>query len=371
MAAVVLAAVAAPGAGSAQEGPPRLRGRVTLDDGPVPDATVVLHRVAMDTAGAVDSTRTAGDGTFSLRLPSMPGREAGGVFFAASRFRGVMYFGPPVNTPERLDSAYVVEVHDTARAPGSGAEIPVAIRHLIIERSGEGWRVTDLVQLRNPGERTYVAADTGATWTYPLPPGATNFEVGQSDLAPEGAAVVGHTLRVTTPIPPGERLFLFRYDLPSLEMALPVPGRTERLELLVREPAPALEAEGLRPGDPVQMEGATYRRYAAAGLPPTTLRLRRAEEGREIPGLWVAAALAVVLAAGAAVALRRSGEGPEGAVAPAGGSPSERSREAVLREIALLDEEFGDDETLDEDERERYRRRRDALKRELRSMARG
>lgn len=347
-----------------------LDGRVLQGSTPLDSGTVTLHQVGPDSAGEIASTSVSREGRFRFRLPSVPDPSQGhAVYFASIRFRDVLYFGPAIAEAAQLDSLYVIQVYDTAAAPAEGRQFPLAVRNLFLEPTGDGWRATDLFELRNEGDRTYVAAG-GPVWVYPLPPGATDFTVGQSDLAPDAVQFQGHVLEVSAPIPPGERLYMVRYTLPGLDVSIPTPGLTDRMELLIKEPAPPLAVQPLEAAQAVELEqGTSYRRYQGRSLSGGSVTLRVTSEPGTIPVRWIAVVLALVLAAGGILAFKRRGGAPQ--PVPPGRPPKEADRHALLLEIARLDEAFSGDEDPDPGRREEYRRRREALKERLRALDRG
>ncbi|MEX0979572.1 MAG: hypothetical protein WDZ89_00665 [Gemmatimonadota bacterium] len=367
---------------------PVLRGEVVRGGEPLVAGTVVLHRVTPGEAGEIDSVSVGTDGAFQLRLPHMPDPGARSeVFFASVRHLGILYFGPAISDPIQLDSLYSIEVFDTIVAPPDGAEVAVSVRNLFLEQTEDGWQATDLFQLRNDTDRTYVAADArppsdasgsgvhaeadapdrqGAVWSYPLPPGASGFQIGQSDLPPDAVTFEGSTVRVSAPLPPGERLYLVRYLLPELELDLPMPGRTEVMELLILEPLPPLTVEGLRTDQPVELEpGSTYRRYAGSELDDVVITIREAEAERTLPMAWITVILALFLGVAGIYALSKR---PAMAGAPPGSGEESapETRSSIVREIAILDEAFGRAEEPSPAEEARYRARREALMERLR-----
>lgn len=339
-----------------------LRGQVRLGDGIAASGTVLLHHVSRDVAGELDSIPVGPDGDFRFELPSVPDPGAQDVYFAAIRYQGILYFGPAISEAIQLDSLYVIEVYDTLAAGPEGEAFPIAVRNVFLEPEGAGWRVTDLIQVRNERDRTYVAPDDGYVWSYPLPEGARNFEVGQGDFGANAAELVGTTVQVAAPIPPGERVFVFRYSVETSELSLPLAGLVERAELLIREPAPPLEVTGLDPAAPVEMEpGTTYRRYLATGLTAPSIDIRRGESSGLVPVQWLAVLLAVILGGVGVLVMRREGERRPKPIPASAGAP----RQAVLLEIARLDQQFEALESPSADEEAEYRRRRQALKERL------
>jgi hypothetical protein len=341
----------------------------------VDSGRVTLHRVTPDTAGELDSVSVGADGGFRFELPSVPdpgGR--GDVYFASMRYRDVLYFGDAVHRASQLDSVYRIEVYDTVTAGAGGEAFPVAVRNLFLEEESEEgpWQVVDLIRIRNPGERTVVAPEGGTVWTYPLPPSATDFEAGESDLVPGAVAFKDGSVTSSAPIPPGERTYLVRYRIPELDFRLPLPGSTERLELLVREPAPPISATGLTRGESVELEpGSSYRRYAAARVENRVVEVSPADPGSGVDVRWIAVALALVLAVAGVLAVRweRNGRSVVGDGEPPGAAPAgSAERKRLLLRIAELDAEFQEANGPGAEAPERYREERDRLLRRLRSL---
>ncbi len=349
-----------------------MRGQVLVGDAPAPGARVVVHRVGQDGSGPLDSLTAGRDGSFRFRLPSVP--DPGGaqeVFFASVERGGVNYFGTLVRTAADLDSLYVIRTYDTEAAPPGGATLIVAARYLLLEEDPAlGWMVTDLLHFNHAGPRTWIAAPGGATFVYPLPAGATDLEVGGTQMAPDAATLVDGSLRLTSAIPPGEREIVVRYHVPDPYLTARFPGSTGEVELLVKEPAPALEVGGLPAAPPVEMEpGVTYRRYAAADVQDLTLIVKKGKGEPLVPLRWLAVGLAFLLATSALYAVLRphpavAGQPGLAPVAPAGLSAFER-RQRLLFEVARLDEARDADQIPDPDE---WAGRRRALLDRLREL---
>lgn len=334
----------------------RLEGRVVRgqeDSLGVGLAVVVLHLVTPDTAGEIDTTRADVRGSFAFDLPSVPDPLVGGeVYFASVDHDGILYFGPPVHEAGQLDGPYLIEVHDTAVAPREGSSLPLRVRYLVLEPGDQGWVVTDVFQVENPGERTLVAADDGIVWSYPLPPGIVELDVGGDDAAPDAVEASDGVLRVSAPVAPGMRQFMLRYRLGQPLLDLPLPGPVEVVELLVREPGPPLSVQGLMVNRPVEMEpGVTYRRYSGLDLEDARVRVLPGTESDPFPVEWLAVVLALVLTGGALWALNRgvpaTAAGPREGARPAG---EEALRGRLVLEVASLDERL-ESEALDERER--------------------
>lgn len=321
-----------------------MRGRVLLGDGPFAAAPVIVHRVGPDASEPLDTLRTGLDGGFRFRLQSVPNpavRE--GFYFASVEHGGVNYFGRLIQTAAELDSLYVIQAYESEVAPEGGASIDLTARYILLEEQPDiGWTATDLMHLTRTGSRTLIARPDGATFVYPLPEGASDLEVGGNQMAPDAAELVDGNLRVTSAIPPGEREFVVRYRVLDPFVTVPYPGSTHEAELLVRQPAPALQVEGLRAAPAVEMEpGSSYLRFAGTDLRDATVAVRRDRTPR-LPLRWVAVTIAFLLASIALFSVLRPHPAVAGQSGVAAGqrpelTPFER-RQMLLLEIARLDE---------------------------------
>lgn len=340
----------------------------------VASAEVVLHRATTEQAGEIDTVQAGPDGRFVFDLPAVPdpvGR--GDVYLGSVNHQGVLYFGPPVHEAVQLDSLYRIVVHDTAMAPEEGAALPILVRYIVLDPAEGGWSVTDMIQVEHAGERTLVRPEGEVVWRYPMPPGASDLQVGPGD-AVNAIALVDGMLEVTAPVSPGVQEYLVGYSLPEQRLEVPLPGPVGQIELLVQEPGPPLAVQGLMLNEPAEMEpGVTYRRYTAVGiedqrvvvLPGTTREPFRRE--------WLVVIMALVLAAGALWAGLRSParepavSGAAPMAAPMAGTVADR-RERLLLEAAQLEERL-EQEALPEDERERILGRRREILESLRGLA--
>ena len=319
---------------SAQQNPPILDGIVLESDSPLDAGTVILHRVSPEGSGEVDTATVGPGGEFQFLLPAVPDADIQGeIFFTSVDFEGVLYFGPAITALEELDSLYVIRVFQAEEVPPEGVSLPVEVRTIFIEFAGDEWVATDLFAIDNRGTRTLVAKEGGVVWSYPLPPGATEPELGEGDLPPDAVTFEGGRVLVSAPLPPGDRVLMIRYRLANLGSTIPAPGRTEVFELLVKEPFPPLRVEGLEPVDVVALgPGTSYRRYGASELVDVILTLIETEDQGPPPLEWLALLATVMLAAGGFLAYARPRR-----QALAGPDPG-LGREALILEVARIDD---------------------------------
>ncbi len=342
-----------PGAAQVEADPPVVRGVVVRGGEPLTDQRVALHRVSSDTAGEIATTLAAANGSFSFVLPRVPG-GTDEVFFVSTRHQGILYFGGAVTDVAALDSLHTLEVFDTLGAPVSGYGFTISARNVFVEGIEEGWRITDVFELENGGDRTVVSSDAGVTWSYPLMAGATQVELGEGDLGPDVFSFAEGQVRTRAPVPPGSRHYVFRYEVPELA-ALQLPGITTRIEVLIREAAETFEVTGLRAEQPVELDpGSTFRRYVGDNITEATVTFVPVTEEERIPLAWMMVGLALALGLLGVWGVTRSRPATE-----------RRPRATVLLEIAQLDEEFAAIGTPSPDQRQDHQRRRDALLRGL------
>ena len=343
-----------PSASAPQQESPVFEGTVLEGDSTLDSGTVVLHRVGPDGSGEVDTMTLEAGGEFRFLLPSVPDADIqGDVYFASVDFEGVLYFGSAITTLEQLDSLYVVQVFRAEEVPPAGVSLPLEVRTIFIEFAGDEWVATDLFAIDNRGTRTLVAQDDGIVWSYPLPPGATQAEVGEGDLPPDAIAFDGERVVVSAPLPPGGALLMIRYRLEDLGFTIPAPGTTDVFEILVKEPAPQFRVEGLEPVDVVALGESTYRRFGGAELVDLNLTIVETEELGPPPLEWFAVLTAVMLAMGGFVGYVRP-RGPIRAFADPG-----LSREAMILEAARVDDALA--EAAEPDTRSELLERRAAL----------
>ena len=325
-------------------------GQVWVGAEPVDTGTVVLHRVSPTFSGSVDSVQVTAGGRFEFVVDTAADSAGADVYFASIRYQGLLYFGAPVTGAADLVEAYVLRAYPSVGARPD-MRLPVRVRNVFVEKAdpGPGWLVTDVFEVENAMEVTVVASEEGATWSHALPPGAFAFSVGRSDLPPEGASFSGDRVFVSTPFPPGELAYAFHYQLPEDRFSLPMEGDTRSMELLFREPAGELSVTGLASVGPLELDEATFRRFAGREMAPSVVVVEPGAPRtplRSMPLLAVLLGLALTVA-GSILVFRARLRG----VRASGG----RRRELLIA-IARLDEAWNAGE-LAVEEYDRTRRR--------------
>jgi len=366
-AALLLPFLLRPSVSSAQEEViPIVHGEVREGDNPLPGALVTLHQVSEEMSGEIDSVRAGPDGTFQLRLPRVPAHgERSDVYFASVRHKDILYFGPAIISPVQLDSLYLIQAYDTLSVPPGGATLPLAVRTLFLTKVETGWEATDFYQVRQEGDRTLYSPDEGVTWRYPLPPEATEFEVGQGDMGADVIRFEGEELELFAPIPPGDRFLLLNYRIPEDEFSIPLPGETGRMEVLVRSPGPEASFEPLTPSSPVQMDpGNVFDRWVGDDLTDVEIHSRVEAAPFRFRAEWLGLILAALLG-GAGVFAFRSRSLPSQEKAEPLDQPS---RDDLLLAVARLDEGFQAQDEASPEARERYRAEREALLNQLKRL---
>ena len=337
-----------------------LVGELLLGGLPVDTGTVVLHRITPEEASNIDSTAIGAGGSFRLDLPNLPVPGSGEVFLASTRYEGVLYAGTPIADPLQLDTLYTIRAYPSVTTPAGGMSFPVSRREVWVDSGPFGWQVTDVLEIMNSEAATRIpVAAGGAVWRYPLPAAAIGGRILQVGPSAGPARVEGTTLVASNPVLPAENYYVVQYDLESIEFDLPLPGETGIVQVMVREPAPAVRVEGLARQPSEELEfGATFMRWAGQTLRDQSIAIRMGEEGGPTVLAWTSLGLALVLVAAGSVAIR-------GRDASAPVSGRRRIRRDIVVDIAKLDEAYAGIEQPGRGATARYRRRRRALVSEL------
>jgi len=322
--------------------PRTVEGRVVLGSARrqpgVAGQTVVLHRIASDSAGSLDSARTSRDGRF--RFAYTAAGEA--LYIVSTRFAGIAYFTPPLRATDVRRGGADIVVFDTTT---SDIVLAVRGRHFIVAAPDENGvrRVVEVFEIANDTSLTRIAGPGGApSWSVRLPGGATSARAGQSDVPAEAVRFEGGDAQVFAPFPPGLKQIVFSYELPrgAFPLGIPASAPAGTLEVLLEEEAAAATGGGLVRQEPVRLEGRGYQRYLAQDVPANAaLRLAVPEtrrSGRTLPTLIVTMA-GVLFALGAVTGRRRapapppaSGRGPVTVAEPVPDAESLASAIAAL-----------------------------------------
>src|SRR5204863_4391975 len=127
-------------------------------------------------------SRTDGRGAFTL---SVGHPDTTAIYVVSSWYDGIAYFSEPVTVSRPRTSLRPLLVYDpTSTGPGVRLERRLLT---VAKQKRDGARdVLELLELKNPGRSTRIAADTlQPTWTGAIPVEAIQFQVAQGDLSPQ------------------------------------------------------------------------------------------------------------------------------------------------------------------------------------------
>ncbi len=325
---------------------------------PLGGQVVVLHRIASDSAGPVDSVRTAQDGRYRFRYRAA---EDSVLYIVSARYAGVAYFTAPLRAAAVRGSDADIVVFDTTSAP---IALSVRGRHFVVTRSPNGGvrRAVDVFEIANDTSVTRISGPATPSWSVRLPDGATTPRVEQGDVPAGAVSFVGGVAEVFAPFPPGLKQVVFSYELPATAFParIPVESPTGVLEVLLQESGARVDAPALARQDSVTLQGTSYQRYLGQNLPagsPVRIVLESsASGGRLLTG-------AMVLLSGALLALGFRAGRIRGTSLPARRGRPDTA--ALARDIATLDAAFESQGDRSEASRTAYQRRRAELKSQL------
>ena len=277
-------------------------GRVVLprarDTVSVPGVRVLLHRVGRAEQGPIDSARADAAGRFRFRFRA----DTSAIYLLSARYRGIEYFSPPVHTnPARPDTAIRLVAYDTSTT----APIAVEARHIVVPRPGQdGARsVLDLIVLRNGGILARVSPDSmHPTWSFRLPAGTGEMQVGESDLSPDAVVRQGDSVLVFAPLAPGDKQLTLEYAVTPVRgrLAFPVGPGGSPVNLLVEERGVGVGGGTLALADSQVIEGRSFRRWTGQVPPGGAVTVTWPATGgswRVLAALVGAVGLALALAA--------------------------------------------------------------------------
>jgi hypothetical protein len=308
------------------------------DARPIPGEWVVLHRVARDTAGPLDSVRTDPRGHYTLAYRATGDTSA--LYFASTRFGGITYFTSPLRKALVDGADADLIVYDTSSAP---VLIRVRGHHVVVMApdSARSRTVLEVFELTNDSTVTRVAgAAERPTFETALPPGARDFHVAAGDLAPDALTFGDGRVRVFAPLAPGVKQFSFNYRLPATTsaIALPVAAPVAVLEVLVEDMRGSATGIGLKEQPATVLEGRRFKRFLTQDPPAPSTFSVTAPTLLAASSLNVRVAL-VIVAVGAALLLGlgssvlRHGPGRRRAARP-------DDPDGLAREVAALDLAF-------------------------------
>ncbi len=239
------------------------------DTVPLVNTWVVLHRLAREAAGPLDSVRSDARGRYRMTLRSP---DSSSAYAVSVLIDSIAYFSLPLTVTGR--PAVHVEDLIAFSTTTTGPPIRLARRLATVARVGDdGTReVLEILELQNSGVTTRVTSDTLVpTWAGRVAIGAGQFRGGQGDISSDAMQFRHDSVIVFAPISPGPvKQISYGYSLPAGTGALviPIDQPTDEMNLLVEDTtavvsAPKLESLGVK-----ELEGRHFAAYRAGPLAP-------------------------------------------------------------------------------------------------------
>jgi hypothetical protein len=335
----------------------RVHGAATT---PVAGQWVILHRVAHDNAGPVDSVRSDDRGRYTLRYTA---RRDSSVYFASVRYSGVAYFTPPFVAPDVTGTDATLTVFDTS---STSAALRTRARHLVVfaPDAGKMRHVADAYWIENTSDKTRVSAPGAPSWQTMLPDGASNARVDDGDISAGYVSVNKGRLGVNAPLSPGLRQVQVSYDIPAAQFPLTVPvsDSLTMLEVLVEDPAASVSGARLVGQALVSANNHTFQRFLAQDVPRSAAFTIGAGRASAISRSAYVAIMVGIVGVALLIGLART--------VSARGVPARRDDSAarateLASAIVVLDERFNKRASPNDEERAAYTAKRESLKTEL------
>lgn len=331
----------------------------SADSTPVAGHYVVLHRIAADAAGPVDSVRTGADGRYRMqyRLESTTS-----MYIVSARYASVAYFTPPLRAARVTGAEADLVVYDTTSAT---FPLTVRSRHFVVSPPDEtgSRRVVDVFEVANDSSRTLVSPGTQGTWRVRLPDGARDPQSSGGDVPTEALQFGDGVVTLQAPFPPGARQLVLSYLMPrSAPIEVAVTEPTGRMELLVEGGGSTVSGSGLVAEAPVTLEGRSFQRYVGGPIAAgnqVTVRFGGGGLGGRSSQVALLALAAVAVALGILYGRRALATGPAAVVV------ATTDADQLARAMAALDEFYARPDRQDEASQAVYAERRAALKQQL------
>ncbi len=237
------------------------------DTVPLANAWVLLHRLARESTGPMDSVRSDARGRYRLELRS-PDSTSG--YAVSVWYDSIAYFSLPLNVTGR--PAVHVEDIIAFATTNDGPPIRLARRLVTVARANDdGTReVLEILELENTGVTTRVTTDTLIpTWAGRVPSHVGQFRGGQGDISNDAMQFRRDSVIVLAPIPPGGvKQISYAYSLPAGTRALviPIDQPTVEVNLLVEDTAAMVNAPTVQSLGVKEIEQRHFAAYRASPL---------------------------------------------------------------------------------------------------------
>ena len=287
-AALLLAAAPALGAG--------VRGQVVHPTDPRATAGLEVRLLGLTPDGEAVAHETRSDAKGRFRFD---GLDAPAAYLTLVEYQGVGFHGETLRfSPDDglATRTLEIQVHEPSDDPSA---VHLDRIRFFVEREPGGYRVDQIVQLRNASERVLLLPETAPpALRIALAPGHSKLDT-PTGLTPSGFSETEHALELRGPLFPGARELIFSYDLPEaqreLRTELSFPDGVPEVELFVLDERLEISAENLHAGRATRDENnSVYQRYLGFDLPAGT---RLSLVIRPLPELPKRAAASAALAA--------------------------------------------------------------------------
>lgn len=226
---------------------------------------MVLHAIGNEGGAPVDSMRTDARGGYHLTTTV---KDTSAVYLVSTRYDAITYFSQPLSSVTTHTVPGIVVYDTSSVAP----QIEVAQRHIVVRLPGKDGtrRVLELLVLQNSGGLTRIATDSlHPIWTERLPEDAIQVQIGDGDVSDASVAVIGDSIAVTAPIPPGQKQLLFTYVLPSNErrLDLTMSQPVTDLNIMLEDTTATLVSGPVVPRGKQVFEDAHFARFEGTNVP--------------------------------------------------------------------------------------------------------
>lgn len=338
------------------EGAGAIEGQVvnkTPDGSPVGGVEVILITYLNDKPTASQQKVTAGaSGKFEFKGLST---DNGTAYAVRATFQDASYTSGQVTlTPASASQAVELDVYDSTT---SDANIQISNGHIVAFANQGALQVLEVWRFSNTGSKTLIGTKgktAGATLQFTLPRGATSLSPGGSfALQTTDAGAI-----FAEPVPPGATDITFSYHIPYEGSAITMTRKADypisAFRFLVEDTGVKVTSSALIPGAPQMMNGTNYLDFSATNVARGVnldasfsgiVEVSAGSTDDSFPLPWLlggAAMLALIVAVGYPQLRKQQARSgfPEALAPPEPFSPAPIQEEALLRELARLDDAY-------------------------------
>ncbi|NOY07689.1 MAG: hypothetical protein GXP33_02475 [Spirochaetes bacterium] len=245
-----------------------ITGRVvnaSSDNSPLFNGEVSLQTYSKMTLSNTKTVKSYSGGHFSFK-GLKTGKDV--VYIVSVNYRGVGYSSDPIVLNPKVPSHKVtLPVYEIT---GDNTKLLVVNHHMIISPAEKGIQVEEIMVVRNSSPFTYKGKD-GLTLKLSLPSGAYNVHTG-GEVGAKKITITGDSVLVYKPITPQGLQIVYSYELKtagsSFTLIRPIDYTTEKVDVFLKIPEIRVKSDQLKAEKSFTADNIKYLHLSGKKLAP-------------------------------------------------------------------------------------------------------